>query len=295
MHAKVAAILATLSPRTHRETVVTGMIATEIAYDWLDELTEQPEAATVATGLRLHRALTDCVSRRPIGGYFDDCPQLDDAGYLEALVATGRACFDSLPSAAVVRPVAAVVAAETGEAQTRAHAIAADGVDQLREWAEAHPSSPLHWWELAAGYAASIITLHGVTVAATGTITDRQAASTADAYLPVCAAITMLDSLLDRDIDAAAGAHNFARYYGSEQATVDGIAAIIRYASTSSAAIHESGIHHRLLLAGAIGFYMSDPAVTSALRRRLLRQLPDELRTWARAITMIFRMTRGAM
>ncbi len=73
MHAKVAAILATLAPRRHRDDVIVAQVALEVAYDWLDELTE---AATIDQGMRLHQALVDGVAGRVAGDYFATCPEL---------------------------------------------------------------------------------------------------------------------------------------------------------------------------------------------------------------------------
>lgn len=291
-HAQVAAILATLAPRHAREAVVTAMVALEVAYDYLDALTEQPGADTVANGLALHAALGDSVGASSSGRYYRLHPQHDDGGYLHTLVTTCRDRFEQLPSSAHVAPTIQRTAAACGEAQTRAHAVPRAGFDQLANWAiQTVDTGDLFWWETAAGLAASIISVHAQIAAAATSVGTSDVEALAAGYLPVCALITMLDSIIDLPRDIADGSHNFASYYPDTAIAAARIVALAGIAATASTAIHgDSRHHHLLLIAGAIGFYLSSPMIDPRLRRLILAELPGSIRPLAWVITLVFRV-----
>ena len=70
------------------------------------------------------------------------------------------------------------------------------------------------WWEVAAG-ASSSVAAHALIAAAAEPRTGAAEAARIDAaYFPSIGALTvLLDDLVDRDEDAAAGAHNYLAYY----------------------------------------------------------------------------------
>lgn len=64
-NAEVAATLATLAPRTRRARTVQAIVALQLAYDYLDGLTEQPAEDPLRTGLQLSLAFTDALGGTP--------------------------------------------------------------------------------------------------------------------------------------------------------------------------------------------------------------------------------------
>ena len=93
------------------------------------------------------------------------------------------------------------------QAQTRLHAAATLGDGQLERWAREHAEgSGLQWREYAAGGASSVLAVHALIAAAADPATTKSDAERIDrAYLAIGAVITILDSLVDRAADAAAG------------------------------------------------------------------------------------------
>ena len=106
-----------------------------------------------------------------------------------------------------VADTAAAAARRCVQAQTRLHAAATLGDGQLERWAREHAEgSGLQWREYAAGGASSVLAVHALIAAAADPATTRSDAERIDrAYLAIGAVITILDSLVDRAADAAAG------------------------------------------------------------------------------------------
>lgn len=255
-HVQVAGLILTLAPRQHRARAVVAAVAIEVAYDYLDSLTEQPHADPLARGARLYQAFVVAFG----GGTTD----LSDDGYLLALASACRLAFLTLPAAHSVAAQAQAVAVLCGQAQTRTHATAQIGVGQLTDWAREHPIDGLAWWEAAAGWCASVLALHALIAAAANpatTTTDAHAITAA--YLRISALTTLLDSLKDREDDEATSAHSFVGYYRDDAelatrlATVAGVAV-----DAASHAPHPA--HETMTVAGCAAFYCSGIGTTTA-------------------------------
>ncbi len=61
-NAEAAATLATLAPRAQRARTAEAIVALQVAYDYLDGLTEQPAADPLRDGRRLSLAFTDALA-----------------------------------------------------------------------------------------------------------------------------------------------------------------------------------------------------------------------------------------
>jgi len=260
LNAEAAAVFAQLAPARARRAVVRLCVAFQLMYDYLDTLGEQPVADPLANGLQLHRALA---------AVFDDGdraadwyalhPQRDDGGYLAALVACCRDAFDALPAAAAVRPVALRAARRCGEAQSHAHAAHLDDGARLAAWAAGQPGAAGNrWWEVAAGGISSI-GVHALFAAAADPATTRAVAERVDAaYFPAaCALSTLLDSLVDRERDAAHDGFASIACYPSSAAAAERCGAI---AAASAAGLRRlpAAPRHMALLRGVAGYYLSD-------------------------------------
>lgn len=249
-HVQVAGLILTLAPRPHRAAALEAAIALEVAYDYLDSVTEQLRPDMLAHGARLYQAFVFA-----LGGPRPREP-LDDGGYLALLAATCRLAFLALPAAAVVEAQACRIARLCGEAQTRAHAVSQLGSGQLADWSREHPYGTLAWWEAAAGWCASVLALHALIAAAADPATTPADVKTISAaYLRISTLTTLLDSLKDHRDDAAAGAHGFVSYYHDNELSR-------RLADIARAALHAASrtrhaAHQTMTVAGCAAFYCS--------------------------------------
>lgn len=287
---EVAATLATLVPPIRRWRAIQAIVAFQVAYDYLDGLTEQPVPRPLAAGRQLYRAFGDALAPAgPPVDHYRHHPRGDDGGYLHALVACARSAFWSLPAAPAVAPAARAVAARCGEAQTRTHAIPQLGVDPLRAWARAQPEAGrMRWWEIAAGAAASVLAVHAlVALAADPLAAPADAERLAAAYLSTCALTTLLDSLIDGEQDAVRGGHAYLAYYRDESEAAERLGALAREAVAAAAEL-PGAAHHLMTVAGAVAFYLSAPGADGDRARRLTRPMAAELGPQLRRTRAIF-------
>ena len=160
-NAEVAATLATLAPRAQRARTAEAIVALQLAYDYLDGLTEQPAPDPLRSGRQLSLAFTDALAgtdggaggrtsaqddsptgmnshpRIPgdyspgdSGDYFREHPS-DDGGYLAALSAATSGAIAQLPAWSAVSQTALASAELCAEAQVRVHAASSTGTARL--------------------------------------------------------------------------------------------------------------------------------------------------------------------
>jgi tetraprenyl-beta-curcumene synthase len=265
---EVAATLATLVAPRRRQAAVTAIVALEVMYDYLDGLSEEAVAQPLADGGALYGAFADAFAPAgPLGDHYRHHPCSDDGGYLAQLAMTCRHALWSLPAARAAAPAAAAALQRCGEAQTRTHAVAQLGPGQLRAWASAQPeAAALRWWEVASGATASVLAAHAlIAAAADPATTPAEAERIAAAYLLTGALTTLLDSLVDGELDAATGAHAYVAYYHDEREAAERLAALARQAVSAACGLPRAP-HHLMTVAGAVAFYLSAPAAAGELR-----------------------------
>jgi tetraprenyl-beta-curcumene synthase len=281
-HAQVAATLATLAPRKHRNAAIEAIVALEVAYDYLDGLTEKPVPNRLKSGHRLFRAFTDSlhIHQQPIGNYYALYPHSDDSGYLEMLVAQAQHALAQLPAIHAITDTSERCIARFAEAQIRAHAVDQLGNAQFEEWATREAAdTTLGWLEYFAGATSSVLGLHALIAAAANPHTTHQDAAHVDAiYLYIGVIVTMLDSLIDyeRDIKST-GKQGYTRYYTdpplvAQQLTHAAQQAVIHSRDTPN------GAHHVMTLAGVTAFYTTAPTATSDFARPATTHIQRELR-----------------
>lgn len=359
-NAELAATLATLAPRRHRARTVEAIVALQVAYDYLDTLTEQPMAARLSVetpradtqsadspstdnpsagnqsagnqstdnpsanspsanslndARRLHQALLDAVA--PAGerheDYYKGLRHSQDGGYLRELVDTVRSALGALPATGAVTDVARRAAERCAEAQVLVHAAACTENAELERWARgAAAGQPLsagqavlagdrpgggwtilEWPEFLAGAQASVLALHALIAAAADARTSSRDAERIDALYLSIGALTMLDSLIDSEQDAAAGEPGYAHHYDSPGQLAIRLDEVARDALRQTCGLPHAG-HHAMTLAGVVAFYASAPAASSPFARPAIARLRGELRPLIAPTLLVMRVWRAS-
>jgi tetraprenyl-beta-curcumene synthase len=296
-NSQLAATLATLAKRPYRRCVTRAIVALEVVYDYLDVLTEQPLPDPVPASRALFTALSDSLSpnEQQRGGedtgtshaedsgtgrapdYYRHYPHTDDGGYLQALAGTVRTALAELPSSHAILPVARASAQRCVEAQLLHHSSSRAGLPQLRRSATALASGTgLHWQEFLAGASASVLAIHALIAAAADPATTRQDAEEIDSLYLSIGALTMLDSLIDRDEDLAAGQLGYLQYYDDPLELASRLALLARDAVARARTV-SNGSHHIMTLVGVVAYYLSAPTAADEFARPLTAPLRREL------------------
>ncbi len=255
-----AAAFAAFAPAARRPAVVRAQVAFQAAYDYVDTLAEQDNPDPVRNGDRLHRALLAALDPAPQRiDYYAHHAHRDDAGYLETLVETCRVALKMLPSFPSVAAPARRAAARIAAYQSLNQGECRGGHVALERWAGEHklPGSDLQWWEIAASAGSSLGVFVLIAAAAEQAVRAEDAAAIEAAYFPWIGSLhTLLDSLVDRREDAAAGQCSLLDYYASPQDAASGLARLAVEALRQTTALPH-GCRHSLVLAGMASHYLS--------------------------------------
>ena len=252
LNVEATAVFATLAPRPTRAAAIRAMVALQVAIDCLDTLGEERSAG--------------------------------DGAYLDRLFGAFRESARALPSHAAVATALERAVARCGEGQAMTHAAEHGNQAGLEAWARAQTAPPLYrWWEVAAG-ASSSVAAHALIAAAADprTAAAGEAAAIDAAYFPAIGALTvLLDDLIDREEDAAAGAHNYLAYYADSDEAANRLDLITHSARAAIAGLPQRH-RHAAILAGVAGFYLSaveaETPYARPIRKRLLRSAGPAVR-----------------
>ncbi len=295
-NSEVAATLATLAPKKHRQAVVEAIVAYEVMYDYLDGLTERPTNDPLHDGQQLYRAFTDAIAPNPEtdDGYYASRSD-DDGGYLKELVAVVREVLTKLPASGTISRAAGRAAARCSEAQIRAHAAPTLGTAQLEEWASNEVAgTPLGWQEFLAGAASSVLAVHALIAAAADKRTTPAEADEIDTtYLSICALSTMLDSLVDYQRDMTAGQAGYIRYYTDHDLLARDLTNAARRAIEHATPLR-NGAHHAMTLVGVAAYYISAPTANSDFARPVTHKVRREIEPLITPTLGIMRTWRAA-
>jgi tetraprenyl-beta-curcumene synthase len=256
-----AAFAAFVNP-TSRPAVVRALVAFQTAYDYADILSEQPSHDPSANGLRLHQALLVALTpSAPHIDYYKHHPRHEDAGYFDELVDSCRFAVEALRSYAEVAEQALRAASRIVSYQRFNLSELRGGHDALARWARAETprDADLRWWETAASAGSSLAIFALIAAAAEPRVRSAEVAAMGDAYFPWVGALhTLLDSLVDRQEDAAAGHRSLLDYYSSPQEAATRLSLL---AAESLSRIHTLPYsqQHVLLFAGMASNYLSAP------------------------------------
>jgi tetraprenyl-beta-curcumene synthase len=304
-------VFATLAPRRQRGRAIRAMAALQVAIDYIDTISEAAgegdapgPAEALADGLRLHRTLAVALAPgAPPEDWYALHPRHEDGGYLSALVAACQDSVQALPSAEAIAPLARRAAERCGQGQSRTHAAAAEarrmggGVPgttaALESWAtDLEAPAGYRWWEVAAG-ASSSVAAHALIAAAADPAASAEQGERIDAaYFPPIGALTvLLDDLVDRDEDVAAGEHNYMSYYSSGEDAANRLALIAARGSAAASKLRRRR-RHEAILAGVVAFYLSAPGARASFAQPVRERLPGSLGPATRALAAILGLRR---
>lgn len=263
-----AAAFAAFAPLRHRGAATRAASAFQCAYNLLDMLGEQPSADPVRDGRRLHEGLLYAVSIPPAPGgdsiprldWYEHHPQRGDGGFLDAVLDECRAAFAALPSHQVVGPWARVAAERIVAFQSLNLSEAQGDHEELERWAtQATPDgTDLCWWETAAAAGSSLAVHALIAAAAEPRLAPNEAQALAHAYFPWIGCLhSLLDNLIDKREDEAAGHRSLLEYYDAWRAA-ERLRALTHRARVVAAEIPHPR-RHTVMLTAMIANYLSSP------------------------------------
>lgn len=289
-----AALFWTLAPRRDRS-LLRLLVAHEIIWDFLDNVSEHGAFAGERNGRQLHRALAESLDpSRPISDHYLHHPWRDDGGFLRLLVETCRTCLARLPSYDLVRSLV-VREAERGAVQSLNHELNPTRRDrELRRWAaNEHPGArDVRWFELSAAACAPLAIYVLLALAAEPRCEPGRVADAYAAYFPwVSLATVMLDSYADRAQDAAEGAHCYLAHYADEATAIDRLRESLGRAARGVLALPR-GERHAVVVACMAALYLSKDSTRAPRMRATTRELAIAGGSLTRLLLPILRLWR---
>lgn len=261
---EAVAVFATLAPLRRRRAVLRAIVPLQLAIDYRDTLEEAGE---------------------------DEEDSGD--GYLNALEMGWVHETESLAGCSAVASLLHAAVDRCAEGQRQTHAAAADNSSKLQHWAEGlEEGDDYRWWELAAG-ASSSVAAHALIAAAADPAADAETTAAIDsAYNPSIGALTVfLDDLVDREADREAGEHNYLSYYESSAEAAGRLAWIAARAVELLAELPRAD-RHRAILAGVVGFYLSDPRSKGSSTAPIADALQETLGPASRLLRAVVNLQR---
>ena len=270
------ASLFSILPKHRDRRLLRLLVAYQVMWDFLDSVSERGARTGQENGRQLHRALVEALDPgAPISDYYLYHPWKDDGGYLLALVTACRSACSELPSYGQVRSLVldsvercAVQCLNHEHDSERRHTA-------MKEWAkrELHrEESGLSWFELTA--AAGACMPHALlALAAEPSCERKETEAVYRTYFPwVSLAISMLDSYVDREEDAANGDHSYLAYYPTESAAFERLIEIIRRIVSDAASLPHKH-RHTVLIGGVVATYLTTNAANAPSARAVTREL----------------------
>jgi tetraprenyl-beta-curcumene synthase len=318
-----AAAFAAFAPRTHRAAVTRATSAFQAAYNLLDILGEQPSADPILDGRRLHEALLFALTppgpeandaehaesrERAAAGaephpgegetttprdWYEHHPQREDGGYLDALLQECRAAVATLPSYATATSAARASAARIVAFQSLNLSEAQGDHKGLEQWAleATPPGSGLQWWETAAAAGSSLGVHVLIAAAADMDLEAGEVRALSDAYFPWIGGLhSMLDNLIDKREDEAAGHRSLIEYYGPQRAA-DRMRWLATQAGRTAGELPHSS-RHVAILAAMIGNYLSTPEAHSPELRPVSDSVLETVGELRRPTMLVFALRR---
>jgi tetraprenyl-beta-curcumene synthase len=292
-----AAAFAVLAPRAHRARVLRAVVAFQATYDYIDTLAEQPCADPVANGHQLHLALLSALE--PEGehaDYYEHSGGGQDDGYMHKLVDRCRFALRALPSYSSVAESALRCTRRMVAYQSLNHGACTETRGDLAGWATGltPAGTGLRWWETAAAAASSLSVFALIAAAAQPALESGQAAATESAYFPWIGALhVLLDSLIDRSEDVAAGQHCLVDHYDSAEEAAIRLRVIATEATRATELLPQSA-EHATILAAMTSFYLSAPSASAPGASSAAQQVRQSMGAIAGPTMVVLRARRAA-
>jgi tetraprenyl-beta-curcumene synthase len=295
-HADGAALFWILPRRRNRD-LLRLLVAYELIWDLLDNLSERAAAAGQIDGRLLHLAIQEAIEPdATISDYYAENPWRHDGGYLRDLVQTCRAGCASLPCYPRVRELALTDACRAHVLALNHDPDAARRDASLKRWvAQQFPGrSDMTWWELS-GAASAPLNIHALlALAAEPDLSEGEIVAVHDAYFPwMSAATTMLDSYVDQAEDASNGDHSYIAHYPSRESAILGVQRLFVRAIDEARALPR-GPKHAIIAAAMAAMYLSKSAAQSPEMRATTQELANAGGSLTRVLLPILRVWRRA-
>jgi len=291
------AAMFSLLPRVRSRSLLRLLVTYQVMWDFLDSVSETSAASGHANALQLHLALVDALDyARPIPDYYAPRLQLDDGGYLRALVETCRHCCRDLPSFHKVRPLLLREATRINVQAINHNVDPARRETELRDWvAREYPGShDASWFELAAAAGANLAIYALLVLASEPHCTTTDIDRAYHAYFPWTAALaTMLDSFVDQADDQANGDHCYVAYYQTAEHATHGIGRLVQRCLVETHTLKNSE-GHTLIAACMVAMYLSRDSARAPGLRHDARRIAHAGGSLTRALLPILRLWRIA-
>jgi len=261
-----AVAFATFVPHASRKLVIRAITAYQVAFDYIDTISEQPGADPIANGQRLNQALLHALE--PKGkpcDYYAHHSRHSDTGYLQDLVDTCRTALEALPSYAAVAGSVRRATARIVAYQSLNHGDGHGSFEAFARWAraETRQSTGLRWWETGAAAGSPLPIFALIAAGARPSTQTCDAAAVEDAYFPWIASLSsLLDNLIDRREDAADGQRNLIDYYASPAEAASRLQTLAARAVRCTRALSD-GEHHTMILTAMASFYHAAPGAST--------------------------------
>ncbi len=267
-------------------------------YDYVDTLAELPNKSPSQNARQLHRALLAALETTPVQAvdYYAFHGHNDDGGYLAEIVQACRAALATLPSIIAVRASAQQVTERIVIYQSLNLTETQGGQDGLAQWARgARPvGDALRWWETAASAGSSLCLFALVAAAGSPNLKASEAAAIESAYWPWIGALhSLLDSLVDRADDTAAGQHSLLDYYATPEETAYRLRVLTREGVHAAQALSHPR-QHLLILSGMVAHYLVSPTAQAPSATAASQSVIDELGALVRPAMLLLRFRESA-
>jgi tetraprenyl-beta-curcumene synthase len=292
-----AAAFAAFIAQPQRVMVIRCLVAFQIAYDYADTLSEQPNDHPEANSAQLHQALRQAL--RAASSDHDDYHaygSANDHGYLADLVDTCRTGLVALPSYPTVAALAQRSASRIIAFQTFNARATNDSGGAYARWAthETPHGAPLQWWETAAAAGSSLPTFALIATAAKRDVSVQAAVQINNAYFPWIGALhTLLDSLIDHRRDVAAGEHSLITHYESPHAMAYNMDNLAIESKRLAGGLPDAA-QHLLILTSMASLYLSDPEARQPHAELTTNRLVPTMGPLARPSMLMLNVRHGA-
>jgi tetraprenyl-beta-curcumene synthase len=295
-HAEGAALFWIL-PRNRKPHLLKLLVDYQIAWDFLDNVSERGAPTAVGASGSLYTALIDALEvDGTVGDYYRSHPWSDDAGYLEALVDACRLGCERLPAYEEVR---AMLRRETTRALVLGlnHDLDPEGRDAtLKRWAEREYTGQVQasWFELTSAASASL-TVHAILALAAESRCGRgEVESAYSAYFPWISALgTMLDSYVDQAEDAEVGNHAYIEHYATGEVGLRRVGELVGRSALEARRLR-NGHRHAVIVACMVAMYLSKDSARAPSMRASTRGLVRAGGSLAVLLRPVLRMWRIA-